>query len=277
MNPRDTFETYYRSAEVLLRVYRLLESDNGPTRDHAILPRARELIECTRDEELILVLNQLFVGIVRERAELNLAFFRKDSLDLLLRQSVVAGCSALDILVPNLLETYLPDVVRIRQRNFIPNNGEVRDLFRDFRLKLEDIWPLAEETSLNARWDMISRRVLDFCRTKTMTNDAAISASLALLGVDDPWTRIADRAGESATVLREKLKRVVNRRNDIVHRADRAARDPQGQVQAIDFVWAQNHVGAIRTVALACCDLARGKMDELIASAPMPMEIDISG
>ncbi len=277
MTPRDTFETYYRSAEVLLRVYRLLEADNGPTRDHALLPGLRDLMQCTRDEELILVLNQLFVGVVRERAELNLAFFRKDSLDLLLRQSIVAGCSALDILVPNLLETYLPDVVRIRQRNFIPNNGEVRDLFRDFRLRLEDIWPLAEEPSLNARWDMLSRRVLDYCRTKTMTNDSAISASLALLGVEDPWARIAERAGESASMLREKLKRVVNRRNDIVHRADRSARDPVGPVQAIDFVWTQNHVGAIRTVALACCDLARQKMDELVAAAPEAEEVVIGG
>jgi hypothetical protein len=267
MNPRDTFEVHFRSAEVLVRVYRLLESDNGPSQDHELLARARGLLECKDDEDLILLFNQLFVGIVRERADLKQKFFGRDNLDLLLRQAVVAGCSALDVFVPSLLEAYLPRLVRIRQRNFIPNDGDVKNLFRDFRVKLEDIWPLVEEESTNERWNMVTRRVLDYCKDRTLSNDSGIAASMALLGVERPWAQIAERAGEKEQTLRERLKRVVGRRNDIVHRGDRPSTDPNGDPTRIDYVWTQNHVSAIETVAGACFDLADIKARELVADA----------
>lgn len=267
MNPRDTFESHFRSADVLLRVYRLLESDIGPNQSHDMLSKARILLDCRDDEELIVLFNQLFVGIVRERADLGQKFFRKDNLDLLLRQAVVAGCSALDVFVPSLLEAYLPKMVLVRQRNFIPNDGEVKNLFRDFRFKLEDLWPLVEEESTNERWNMVTRRVLDYCKDRTLSNDSGIASSLALLGVEQPWACIADRAGEKEQTLRDRLRRVVGRRNDIVHRGDRPSTDPNGNAVGIDFVWTQNHVGAIQTVALACFDLAEAKAQELVAEA----------
>lgn len=267
MNSRDVFEAHFRSSDVLLRVYRLLEADPGPTQNHQMISQFRTLIEGAPDEELILLLNELFVGIVRERADVRLSFFRKDNLDLLLRQSVVAACSALDVFVPHLMQSHLPEVIRVRQRNFLPNNGDVRNLFADFRLKLEDIWPLVEEPDVEARWGMLTRRILDYCGNKALSNEAAITATLALLGVERPWVQIASRAGEPEAALREKLKRVVSRRNDIVHRADRSRTDPNGDAQPIDFVWTQNHVGVIRTVALACHELAREQMRQLTVNA----------
>jgi RiboL-PSP-HEPN len=269
MNSRDVFEAHYKSAEVLIRVYRLLESEDGPKTDATLLSRCRDLLNCAAHEELILLLNELFLGVVRERADLRVSFFRKENLDLLLRQAVVAACSALDIFIPHLLETHLPTVIRIRQRNFMPpNDNTVKDLFRDFRLSLDEVWPLAEETSMEGRWNMISKRILDYCQRKTLSNDTSIEAVLALLGVDKPWQRITERAGEREGTLRERLKKAVTRRNDIVHRADRPAREPHGVVTPIDLVWTQNHVGAVNTIALACYELARDRVRELIAAAP---------
>ncbi len=72
MTPRDVFEAHFRSADVLLRVYRLLESDEGPTRDDQMIPKLRKVLSCRDDEEVILLMNQLFMGVVRERAEMNL-------------------------------------------------------------------------------------------------------------------------------------------------------------------------------------------------------------
>jgi hypothetical protein len=266
MNSRDVFETHFRSADVLLRVYRLLESEHGPLQEHALLPQLRSLITCAPDEDVILLLNELFVGVVRERAELKAKFFRKDNLDLLLRQSVVTACSALDVFVPNLLQSFLPDVVRIRQRNFLPNDGEVKVLLGDFRLKLDEVWPLAEALTDVERWDFLTMRVLKHLEDKTLSNDAGVSAALALLAVEKPWGKIAARAGDREQDLRDKLKRIVARRNDIVHRADRARTDPTGDAQPIDYVWAQNHVGAVQTIALACYDLARERVEELRAA-----------
>lgn len=263
MTPRDVFEAHYRSADVLLRVYRLLESDEGPTRDDHMIPRLRELLRCRDDEEVILLMNQLFMGVVRERAEMTLNFFRKDNLDLLLRQAVVAACSALDVFLPTLLDTYLPTVIQIRQRNFVPLDNETKTFFNNFRMKLEDIWPLAEEPSMEGRWGLIARRVLDYCKGETLSNERGITATMTLLGVEKPWEKIAAQAGEKEQSLRDRIKRVVARRNDIVHRADRSITDPLGNASPIDNVWTQNHVGAINTVALACFALARERVKEL--------------
>lgn len=280
MTPRDIFEAHYRSAEVLLRVYRLLESDEGPKRDDQMMPQLRQLLSCKDDEELILLMNQLFMGVVRENAEVTLSFFRKENLDLLLRQSVVAACSALDVFLPALLETYLPTVIQVRQRNFVPADGETRAFFTNFRLKLEDIWPLAEEESMDARWGMIARRVLDYCRGETLSNERGITATMSLLGIEKPWERVAAQVGEKERALRDKLKTVVNRRNSIIHRADRPATDPQGAATPIDYVWTQNHVGAVRIISLACYDLAREKVRDLtsvtsVTSAPSTSSVTV--
>lgn len=235
MNSRNTFEEHYRSAEVLLRVYRLFESEEGPRTEHTWLPAMREVIASSRDEEIILLLNELFIGIVRGRADLKPSFFRRDTLDLLLRQAVVAACSALDVYLPHLLNAHLPDVILIKQRNFMPNSGEMRSFFLNFRLSLDDIWPMAEESTVEDRWGMITQRVLKYCADKTLFNDAGVSAVLTLLGVDEPWQRIADRAGEKKEPLMDKLRKIVSRRNDIVHRADRYKTAPDGPPQPIDF------------------------------------------
>ena len=273
MNSRDVFEAQFKSAEMLLRVYRLLESDEGPQTGHAVLKQYRDMIQCTPNEELILLLNALFVGIVREGADMRPAHFRKESLDLLLRQAVVAACSALDVFLPHLLEMHLADVVRIRQRNFLPPNDKVvGDLFRDFHLKLDEIWPFAEEPDPDVRWDIIAKRVLDHCRTKTFSNEQGIHQVVAILGVEKPWERIAERAGEKEAAVKDRLNKVVNRRNDIIHRADRPKKDPNGPITPIEFDWAQNHVDSVNFIAQACYELVRGRMRALRAEAPLSLE-----
>ena len=267
LTSRDIFNNHYNSADVLLSVYRLLESDDGPQTSHQLLTQLRPVLTSQADEELILLFNQMFIGIVRDAAHLKPKFFRPDTMTLLLRQSVVAACSALDVFVPHLLHAYLPGVVRIRQRHFLPSQGEVKSMFNDFRLKLEDIWPIAEETDLDERWNKIAVRVLDHITDKTLSNETGITVALALLGVDEPWKQIAARVGEPEKPLREKLRRMVSRRNDIVHRADRSRTDTNGPVQPIDFVWTQNHVGTVRTIALACYDLARTSSEQLQSGA----------
>jgi len=274
MNSRDVFEAQFKSAEMLLRVYRLLESEEGPQSSHALLGQYRDMVQCTPNEELILLLNELFVGIVRERSSMRLVDFRKDSLALLLRQAVVAACSALDVFLPHLLETYLADVVRIRQRNFLPpGDNAVRDLFRDFRLGLDEVWPLAEEQDMQSRWDLIAKRVLDHCRGKVFSNDSGVHQVVALLGMEKPWEHIAKHAGEKEATLKERLKTVVTRRNDIVHRADRTRTDPSGPITQIEFAWTQNHVQAINVIALACYDLVRTRIQDLKAEAISSLEV----
>src|SRR5262245_50265097 len=222
MQPITMFESHFRAAEVLLKVYRLLDSEIDDGRRIDYLPRLLEIANIDRQEPVVLLLNDLFLGLVRERAALPATFFRRSNLALLLRQAVVSACTAMDVFFPALLDRYLPAVVEIRQRNFLPSKGEVRSLFQDFRLRLDEVGALLEPEDSTARWQTLTTKVLDHCKSKTLSNIENISAVMLMIGVEEPWKRIAGLAGLNETSLRDQVNNLIKRRNDIVHRGDRA-------------------------------------------------------
>ncbi len=95
LQPLTIFDAHFKAADTLLRVYRLLDADTVSAQADALLPRLREMVDCTHDESVILLLNDFFLGLVRERAAVPPGFFRQTNLALLLRQAVVSACSAL--------------------------------------------------------------------------------------------------------------------------------------------------------------------------------------
>jgi hypothetical protein len=232
-----------------------------------MLPGLRDLTQCNADESVILLLNDLFLGLVRERAEVAPSFFRRTNLNLLLRQAVVSSATAMDVYFPALLEAHLPTVIRVRQRNFLPADGEVRSVFQDFRLKLEDLPALLEEEDAAARWEILSRRILEYCRGKTLSNLTGISAVMRVLGIERTWEQISARAGFNERSLREQIEHTIKRRNDIVHRGDRQVGLTDGEPQPIDFAWTNAHVSAVKSVVYACDALVEDAMRELKAEA----------
>ncbi len=222
-----------------------------------------EMLERASEEDTILLLNDLFVGLVRERADLKPSFFKRSNLNLLLRQSVVSACTALDVYLPALLEHYLPTIVQIKQRNFLPNDPAVRDYFKGFHLTLSDIPALLEEPDALARWNTLARRVLDHCRDVTFSTPNGISAVMLMLGVADPWKLIGGRTRRSERDLREQVQNVTKRRNDIVHRGDRPAGQRDADPQPIDYAWTSAHVAAVQSVVLACDTLAQEGIQQL--------------
>ena len=270
MQPLTVFETHFRVAQVLLKVHRLLRSDAHPNEHQAMLDKIRSAAGYEANEALILLLNDLFLGLVRERADLKSSFFDERNLSLLLRQAIVSACTALDVFFPSLLQAHLSTVIQVRQRNFLPTTGEVRQLFADFRLKLDETFPFMEEDDPAKRWESLTLRVLTHCKDKTLSNVDGISAVLMILGISDPWNRIAERAGLSATVLREQVQTLVKRRNEIVHRGDRSMSEPDAEPQTIDYAWTNAHVNAAQAVALAADELAKlavGTLNTRVADA----------
>ncbi len=260
MLARTIFETNFRSAETLLKIHRLLASDHGPQVNHELLNDIRHLLGTTADEELILLLNDLFLGVVRERADVRVAFFRDASLSLLLRQAVVAACSAMDVYYPALLRQHLPAVIAVKQRNFVPVSGEARDFFRDFRLSLQDHLRIAEDPDPA---QALANYILRHFERKTFSNIQAVTVSLQLLGVEHPWQAIANRVGLPENTLRRQVQRVIARRNNIVHRGDRPAEQPDGDPEPIDYAWTFSHVQAIQNVVLASDHLAAEAVNAL--------------
>lgn len=266
VKPLTVFNAHFRAAEGLLKLYRLLDSEAADGQ-HALMGQLRDIVQVRTDEEVVLLFNDLFTGLVREQAQLPSSFFRQPNLALLLRQSVVSACTALDVFFPALLEAHLPVVIRVRQRNWQPTDNDARDLLRDFRVKVEELPGLLEAETAEERWQLFAARVIGHLGDKTLSNPQGIQATLAILGVDDPWQKIASTSGITAAALRGQIQSVVKRRNNIVHRGDRASGDMDNDPDPIDYAWANAHVNAINSTATACDSLAQSAVRELVQAA----------
>lgn len=258
--PFADFESNFRTAETLLKVYRLLETPTGPQTEHALMQGVRELLMARDDEEIILLVNELFLGAVREHADVSKKVFKHESLCLLLRQAVVAACSAIDVYYPALLKTHLPAVIQIKQRNFIPSDRLTKDFLRDFRLPLEECLRMLSDPQPEK---VLGDLVVDNLKRKTLSTHQGVAAILQLLSVDEPWAHIAARLGQPREALERQFEALVSRRNDIVHRGDRSAKDPDGLAQEIAYAWTDNHVRMARGVVLASEELVAAQMAAL--------------
>jgi hypothetical protein len=88
LSPRQIFEDNIRPADLLLKVFRLLEHD-APNTEEALLHSLRELVKAEKDESLLVISNSIFLGLIRELAEVPASAIKRSALCNLLRQAVV--------------------------------------------------------------------------------------------------------------------------------------------------------------------------------------------
>ena len=106
-SPIQTFKDNIRPANLMLQVYSLLDTNDHISSEEEMIKALRAIVQAEATEELLLVYNELFLGLVRERAQLPPSTLRRASLNHLLRQAVVAGCIGTRHL-PSLLRVNLP-------------------------------------------------------------------------------------------------------------------------------------------------------------------------
>ena len=131
LSARQIFEDNIRPADLLLKVYRLLEHD-APNTEDGVLKTLRELVKADDDEGLMVIYNEVFLGLIRERAEVPPASIKRSALCNLLRQSVVSASTGLETYLPILLRDNLPEVIGLRGRDFVPKKDE--DIKNQFRI-----------------------------------------------------------------------------------------------------------------------------------------------
>src|SRR5438093_8705896 len=95
LSPRQIFEDNIRPADLLLKVFRLLEHD-APNTEVELLRSLRELVKADKDESVMVIYNEIFLGLIRERAQMPAGAMRRAALLNLLRQSVVSASTALE-------------------------------------------------------------------------------------------------------------------------------------------------------------------------------------
>lgn len=255
MTPRTAFENNFRTAETILKVYQLLVSNGNPTIAAELISQVRTLFQTGQEEELVFLLNDLFLGVVREHANMRSTFFRPAQLCLFLRQAVVAACAAMDVYSNDLLQRNLLTVFLAKQRNFS------RRHLREIQLSLDDYLSIVQDPDPNSRLEQL---LLKHFERKTLSNVEGLTEVLEILGIERPWWRIAQAVGLPENSLRQQIQNVVARRNDIIHRGDRPAGFPDSDPQSIDYPWTHSHIQAIHNVVLASDDLVEQQMAALV-------------
>ncbi len=259
LTPRQIFEDNIRPADLLLKVFRLLEHDELNT-EEALLRSLRELVKADEDESLLVISNGIFLGLIRELAEVPPAAIKRSALCNLLRQSVVTASTAMETYLPILLRDNLPEVIRLRGRDFVPKkDDEIKSQFKSLTFDLDEVVRLLIDPDPL----FVANKMISILNFSYLSGKRGIHVTGVLLGLDDPWKMIADQLGRAEDELKKTLDATVKRRNDIVHRADRSQDDPAGSAQEIAFPLAKQAVETIRVACLALDELVTTRLKEL--------------
>jgi hypothetical protein len=261
LSPRQVFEDNIRPADLLLKVFRLLEHDDLNTEED-LLRSLRTLVKAGEDESLLVISNSIFLGLIRELAEVPPSTLKRSALGNLLRQAVVTASTALETYLPMLLRSNLPEIIQLRGREFVPKkDDDVKTQFKNLTFALDEVVRiLADPDPLFVANKMVS--ILDF---SYLSGRRGIHVTGVLLALENPWSLIAKKLGRTEDEIKKTLDATVRRRNDIVHRADRSQDDSTGPAQEIGYPWAKQAVETIRVVCLAMDDLVAARLKDLRA------------
>ena len=267
LSPRQTFEDNMRPAQLLLRVHRLLDANDVILTEGEIVDSLRKITHAAADEDLMLVYNEIFLGLVRERAQMPRSTLRQATLCHLLRQAVVASCTALETYLPALLRTNLPVMIRAKDRDFVPrDDATVMKYLEDLKFSLDDVLRLLSDQNAP---DFIANRVLGLISFNYLSSRKGIHVVGALLGLAKPWDEIAAHLDRDKKELMTTLDDTFKRRIDIVQRADRSQSDPGGEPQEISYAWAKHAVDTMEHICLALDELTSAQAAQLRALIPV--------
>lgn len=262
LSPRQIFEDNIRPADLLLKVYRLLEHD-APNTETDMLRTLRNLVKADDDEGLMVIYNEVFLGLIRERAEVAPKLIRKSALCNLLRQSVVIACTGLETYLPAVMNAYFEELITIKGRSFINiKDKELAGHLRAIKFDLPDALRLLSDPDTL----FVANKVRFYLETN-LSGRSGVHVVGVMFGVEDPWGEIGARLNRKPTELGKLIGDTVNRRNDIVHRADRHKTNMTGKPQAIAPAFAMQAVDTIRHVVTCLDDLIQEQMKQLRATA----------
>jgi hypothetical protein len=266
LNPRQIFEDNIRPADLLLKVFRLLEHD-APNTEEGLLRSLRGLVNAGKDESLLVIFNGLFLGLIRELAEVPPSAIKRSALCNLLRQPLVTASTALETYLPILLRENLPEVIQLRGRGFVPNkDAEIRNQFKNLTFALDEVVRILVDPDPL----FVANKMISSLNFSDLSRKRGIHVTGVLLGLDNPWSLITKQLGRNEEDIKKTLDMTVKRRNDIVHRADRSQEHPGGPAQDIGFPWAKQAIETVRVVCLSLEDLVTGHLREL-REQPEPM------
>ncbi|HEX6606072.1 MAG TPA: hypothetical protein VF276_04080, partial [Chloroflexia bacterium] len=137
---------------------------------------------------------------------------------------------------------------------------ELQDYFKTFTFSLAETLRILEDPEGAVLF--IVQKMLSFMNIRYLSSIKGVTVVATLLWVRDPWVVLGRRLNRNPTDLEQVIKRTTDRRNDIVHRADRSEKDPEGVIQPVSLAFAQQAVDTIKHVCLALDELVEERMAE---------------
>jgi hypothetical protein len=256
MTPKQVFEDSFRMAELLIHVYRLLENDGLKT-EGDLVTAFRGLLASEKDEQIQVIVNTVFLGCIRESANVPGAQLKPQSLQNLLRQAVVSGCTAYETYLSTLLAEHILTVIEVRQQDFFPTDQEVVKYFDGLTLGINESFRLLDQAD---RAVFLRNKIVTFVQKKNLGSVAGLKTVGLLLNVNDPWNSLAAHLHKERKDLTKTVSDAIERRNAIVHKADRNLEAGTLEKQPIAFAWTQQAVDTIKHVCLGFDELVTARM-----------------
>lgn len=185
--------------------------------------------------------------------------------DFLLRQAVLVSCSAVESFFWDSLRENVLTVVRARRR-------AADDSIRKLTLTLDDYLSIETYTDPNERLRQI---ILKNFERGTLSDSGAIERIASILTLPNCWSAIAARCGQEPREITRSLNELIQRRNQIAHRADRPdpeAQSPEEQdgygFRAIHYSWVHMRYSTAKSVVDAahqCFQEALQRLEQQLA------------
>ncbi len=186
--------------------------------------------------------------ITRAAAPIPQPLLIENGADLLLRQAVVVSCTALESFFWDSLRENVLTIVRARRRG-------ADESLRELKLTLDDYLSLENYADPH---DRLKQIILKNFERGTLYDTGAIEKIATILTVRDFWNTVAHSCGQNTRDIRRNLDELIQRRNQIAHRADRPnpeADPPEEQdghgLRAIVFAWVNTRVFTAKSVVNA--------------------------
>lgn len=266
LKPITVFEDNVRPALLMLDVYKILKTDSGPVDTHELLAALRSAVSIDDEEDLLFFQSELFLGIIRERADMSKARFKPRILTSLLRQAVVCAATALETYLPSMLRYHLPEVIKLTGRDFLSGKQTAVEWLKDVSFSVPDVMDIWGLPAPDMAY-RLSDKIFGKCNFSYLSSMKGIEVVGNMLQIDDPADAVSQHLGREVADIRKSIKSIITRRNDIVHRADRAQDDPVGDQQEITHEWAKHGVDTIDCTCRALSTLVDDRIEEIRSSS----------
>ena len=154
-------------------------------------------------KSILVISNGIFLGLIRELAEISPASIKRSALCNLLRQAVVTASTAMETYLPSLLRNNLPEVIRLRGRDFVPKTDEdIKNQFKNLTFALDEVVRILVDPDPL----FVANKLISSLNFNYLSGKRGIHVTGVLLALDNPWEQIAQQLGRDGRRTEEDAR-----------------------------------------------------------------------